>query len=286
MNDTNPPEKDDFDLSALYQTGAKETPSEIMNQKILDDAKQASELRQLELLDAHRDKLSLRSWQWPLSAAAVVVIASSLTLDLYQKDELKVDVIPEISPYSELRSQPSMDFKSEESSELFAPIESEDTQLSKDTVPLSVFKDEPAMEDKKIRRPEAAAASEMRAMKQQSVETTKKPLELDTQSADSSLITKEDENQDTDSSVQHFEKEHKQKNDSIDGDISSARLKRSREDDSLKRYTSAEAWLKSIEGLIAQGELSIAKQELKLFREKYPNVKIPQRFFDAFQAEK
>ena len=82
MSDQKPPSNEPFDLSSLYQKGADEMPPESLDKIILAQAEEQSQ-------PSRRSRWT--AWQWPLSAAAVVVVASSIILDLHQQDQLGVE---------------------------------------------------------------------------------------------------------------------------------------------------------------------------------------------------
>ena len=91
MSEQKPPSNEPFDLSSLYQKGADEMPPESLDQIILAQAEE-------QIQPARRSRWA--SWQWPLSAAAVVVVASSIILDLHQQDQLGVEpmIMEEMMP--------------------------------------------------------------------------------------------------------------------------------------------------------------------------------------------
>jgi hypothetical protein len=92
------PESDE-QLSALYQQGAKEQPPEWLDQRILNQANTHIATGATELADQPQPSRWKR-WQWPVATAALVVLSSSLVMDLHRQQKLEVELMPfQAEPY-------------------------------------------------------------------------------------------------------------------------------------------------------------------------------------------
>ena len=92
------PESDE-QLSALYQQGAKEQPPEWLDQRILNQANTHIADDSIEQDDQPQPS-HWKRWQWPVATAALVVLSSSLVMDLHRQQKLEVELMPfQAEPY-------------------------------------------------------------------------------------------------------------------------------------------------------------------------------------------
>ncbi|GAA3911361.1 hypothetical protein [Litoribacillus peritrichatus] len=159
MSEKQPP-KETFDVSALYRLHAVEQPPESLDQRILEQAKQHTQAANIDELDKQRSKRLGRSWQWPVSAAAVVVIASTLTIDLYQKDGMTVETFPEVQMHSPL--PPASMMKPAQSMSDLRDFEAEHDLISEPEMAMDDLSEPAIIQNKQVLERETLRKEELR----------------------------------------------------------------------------------------------------------------------------
>ncbi|GLQ32016.1 hypothetical protein [Litoribrevibacter albus] len=319
MTKRKPLSKDDIDLSALYQQGANELPPEHLDQAVLSLANeilakdmQAKEGQVNETPASPETEGPLkvkispwRRWQWPLSAAAVVVISSSIILDLHQQQKLDVEFAPAPSPsiIQEYREMPSDDLPMEEKSgtgysiESFQaePIQAEPIQVEPIQAEPSQFQSRQidevqmnAIDSFEMDSAGSEMAEETQIIESVESESVKPAMKLKSSEGvlpavpamrlpaiEPSSISEQElpalQDQQP-AAVQMMDVDRKEETPSLQ------RQKKQQRDLKTKpEIPSPQAWLASIDSLIENGKLSEAEQELLEFRKHYPEVELPAR---------
>ena len=277
MSEQKPPSNEPFDLSSLYQKGADEMPPESLDKIILAQAEEQSQ-------PSRRNRWT--AWQWPLSAAAVVVVASSIILDLHQQDQLGVEpmIMEEMIPMDSemMETAPSL--------RMSAPVQ-QDSQ----TGPLNKALPNKALSDKalqdEIHSENIVAPS--RVMKSEQMMPAQAPAPASVLNEPNVGTAEQFDLQLKDSRVN----ERKAREQSIADEESTRRqsmkamelkqheLMRKK---SLQRQGSAQSvsgeedvrepnvWLNEIQTLLEENKTEHALEELRAFRLAYPEYQLPE----------
>jgi hypothetical protein len=257
--------KPPFDVSKLYKLGAKEEPPIELDKQILAQAQTHLETRQEQTFSSRESQTPLwvrwkeglvGQWQWSISVAAVVVISSSIVLDLHKQNELMV--LPE-STY-ELSTEPMFvpEEKAEEKAEesvikervleekmLRKERTAEDSQkaLFLDAEPQSAFSND--IETERLSVPEMPTAPQ--AVSPQTIS----PQSVAPQGISSKTVERS-----------YFKKSAPKAKAIQPATTASESVK------------SVDVWLAEINALVDAGKLDQARDELKAFREKYPEYRL------------
>ncbi|MFC3150260.1 hypothetical protein ACFOEK_04410 [Litoribrevibacter euphylliae] len=279
MTDSKQP-SEEFDVSALYQQGATEQPPESLDHLILAQAKQ--ELAETQIPhDRKPSQVSrLRKWQWPLSAAAVVVISSSIILDLHQQQKLEVKFDSE-APFEELES-----FETFESSEEFAPLNDmapAEKMMKKEAADMEAYQSKPSLSDSVEMESDAFETEHAPAsVPAMSIQQFSAPQRLDRhdameerKSVETELLERELKAKPRAVESQRLMSRERADTFSGAGAVSAVE---SDDEQSKPDLLSAEAWISNIDALIEKGEDQQAKEEIVKLKQAYPDYELPERF--------
>ena len=267
MSDQKPPSNEPFDLSSLYQKGADEMPPESLDKIILAQAEEQSQ-------PSRRSRWA--SWQWPLSAAAVVILASSIILDLHQQDQLGVEpmIMEEMMPMDSemMEAAPSL--------RMSAPVQ-QDSQ----TGPLNkALKDEihsenivaPSRVMKSEQMMPAQAPAPAPVLNEPNVGTAEqfelqlKESRVNERKAREQSIADEESTRRQSMKAMEFKQHELMRKKSLERQDSSQSV--SGEED----VREPNVWLNEIQTLLDDNKTELALEELRAFRLAYPDIQLPE----------
>lgn len=282
MTDSKQP-SEEFDVSALYQQGATEQPPESLDHLIMAQAKQ--ELAETQI---HHDRKPsqvsrLRKWQWPLSAAAVVVISSSIILDLHQQQKLEVKFDSE-APFETLESFETLE-PSEELAPFndMAPAEQMSPMMKKEAADVEAYQSKPSLSDSVEMESDAFETEHAPAsVPAMSIQQFSAPQRLDRHEAMEERKSVETEllERELKAKLRAVESQRlmsRERADTISG-AGAVSAVESDDEQSKSDLLSAEAWISNIDALIEKGEDQQAKEEIVKLKQAYPDYELPERF--------
>jgi len=261
MSEQKPPSNEPFDLSALYKQGAAELPPESLDRDILAKAED-------ELQPAQGNRW--KAWQWPLSAAAVVVVASSIILDLRQQDQLGVEpmILEEMMPMDSemMEATPSLRMpapaqQDTQTSEITDEVLKDKVHTEEKVAPARVIKSEQIM-------PAQAPASSS-AMNEPNVGTAERfELKLKESQVKENQV-KESKNRQSMKAMEFKQRELMRKKSMERQDVDQSVAV-----DGDDR--TSDVWLNDIQTLLDENQKEQALEELRAFRLAYPDIQLSQ----------
>ncbi len=291
------PESDE-QLSALYQQGAKEQPPEWLDQRILNQANTHIADDSIEQDDQPQPS-HWKRWQWPVATAALVVLSSSLVMDLHRQQKLEVELMPfQAEPYQSdsvqsdsIQSDPSQAVPAQEvmRSEQAMPMRKKEKASGsftqdelKEALPSSI--NQPAMTGESVASPAAAPTLQRvapKVLETQAIEgqgmdvqgMSSPAMELDAIEAETSgadfaepmmELLEESVDQSFEDATGYQEREQKAQQQRLQ--MKEMRIMSGREE---------AVWLARIERLLNEGKEDQAKEELAEFQRTYPEFEIP-----------
>lgn len=277
MSEQKPPSNEPFDLSSLYQKGADEMPPESLDQIILVQAEE-------QIQPSRTSRWA--SWQWPLSAAAVVVVASSIILDLHQQDQLGVEpmIMEEMMPMDSemMEAAPSL--------RLSAPVQ-QDSQMG----PLNKALPNKALSEKalqdEIHSENIVAPSQVMKSEQMMPAQVPAPAPILSEpnvgtAEQFELQLKEsrvNERKAREQSIADEESTRRQSMKAMEFKQHELMRKKSLERQDSTQSVSGEGdvrepnvWLNEIQTLLDENKTELALEELRAFRLAYPDIQLPE----------